>query len=80
MRKFVSCKECVDLLMDYLEGQLDPNIQTRLSDHLAECPPCINFLKTYKACSQLAERLRDQQVQIPLEVESRLKSFLKSQL
>ena len=33
------CKECVDLLYDYLEGELDPESTARLEEHFADCPP-----------------------------------------
>jgi predicted anti-sigma-YlaC factor YlaD len=79
-RDDITCKECVDLLMDYLEQQLTPEARKRLDQHLSDCPPCIHFLKTYRVCSELAIKLRDQQVQIPLEVENRLKAFLRQEI
>ncbi|MFQ5928315.1 MAG: anti-sigma factor family protein [Acidobacteriota bacterium] len=80
MRALFNCKECVDLLMDYLEGNLDPEIQKKLDRHFAACPPCVKFLDSYRACSEMAQQLKDQQVQIPLELENRLKAFLKEEI
>ncbi|MBI4445481.1 MAG: zf-HC2 domain-containing protein [Acidobacteria bacterium] len=80
MKAFISCKQCTDLLMDYLEGTLDTGIKQRLDEHLSACPPCLNFLRTYKTSSELTRRLRDQQVQIPRAMENRLKSFLREQV
>jgi predicted anti-sigma-YlaC factor YlaD len=80
MRRDITCKDCVDLLTDYFEEQMSPEAKQKLDQHLADCPPCINFFKTYRACTELAKRLRDQQVQIPLEVENRLKSFLRQEI
>jgi hypothetical protein len=80
MRHDITCKDCVDLLLDYLEEQLAPEAKKKLDDHLAACPPCIHFVKTYRVCSELAIKLRDQQVQIPLEVENRLKSFIRQEI
>ncbi len=80
MRHDISCKQCVDLLMDYVEHSLDVETEKRLDEHLSSCPPCIHFLKSYKKCSELSSQLKDQRVQIPLELENRLKAFLKSEL
>lgn len=80
MKGDITCKDCVELLMDYMENSLDPRTQDRLDEHLKSCPPCIHFLKSYRKCSELAGQLRDQRVQIPLELENRLKGFLKEEL
>ncbi len=80
MKGDISCRDCVDLLMDYIEHNLDTRTYDRLDEHLQSCPPCIHFLKSYRKCSELSGQLRDQRVQIPLELENRLKGFLKEEL
>ena len=37
----ICCKECIELLHDYLDGELSPGIEASLEDHFADCPPCI---------------------------------------
>ncbi len=78
--KYVSCKECVNLLFDYLESSLDPDMMKQLDEHFAACPPCINFLKTYESCRSMENQMREQTVDIPIEMEERLKLFLRDQL
>lgn len=80
MREFFKCQECVDLLTDYLEGTLEEEIKEKLDDHLAGCAPCINFVRTFERSADLTKRLREQQVDVPLEVQGRLKSFLRQEL
>ncbi len=80
MRNILKCKDCFDLLMDYLEDNLDSETQKKLDQHFADCPPCLNFLESYRDCSQMAQQLRDQQVEIPKELENRLKTFLQEQM
>ena len=75
-----NCKECVDLLLDYLEGNLDSDLHNKLDQHFSACPPCVSFLKSYRACSELAEQLRDQEAGIPAEVVRRLQTFLKEEI
>jgi anti-sigma factor RsiW len=80
MKNLITCKDCVGLLMDYVEESLDTDTKQRLDEHLASCPACIHFLKSYKKCTELSGQLRDQKVQIPVELENRLKTFLKQEL
>ena len=70
------CKECLDLLYDYLEGNLDNPTKTSLEEHFQDCPPCIAFLKTYKSTSQLCRETLGNQ-EIPEAVQSKLREFLK---
>ena len=78
--KYATCQDCVDLLADYLDANLDPETLKKLDEHLEACPPCINFLKTYRSCKEMGRTMADQTSQIPLEMEDRLKHFLKNQL
>ena len=42
----ICCKECLELLHDYLEGELDPAVSASLEEHFKDCPPCIAFVNT----------------------------------
>jgi len=68
------CKECVELLGEYIEGTLPPERAKALEDHLSLCPPCITFVRTYKATRSLcrAQLFKD----MPRELMASLKSFL----
>ena len=80
MRNILNCKDCFDLLMDYLEKNLDSETQKKLDQHFESCPSCLNFLESYRDCSKMAQQLRDQPVDIPQELENRLKTFLEEQM
>jgi predicted anti-sigma-YlaC factor YlaD len=80
MKDFFKCQECVDLLTDYLDGYLESEVKDRLDEHLAGCAPCINFVRTFEKSKDLTNRLREQQVNVPREVQDRLKSFLKGEI
>lgn len=45
----MTCKEVIDFLMDYVDGDLPPDAQAIFEKHLAVCPPCVAYLHTYKA-------------------------------
>jgi predicted anti-sigma-YlaC factor YlaD len=80
MTDFYNCEQCVDLLMDYLEETLDDHTLLRLEDHLKACAPCVNFFQTYRKSTEMTHRLLEQQVDVPREVQDRLKSFLREEL
>ncbi len=80
MNGMLKCKECFDLLIDYLDHNLDVDTRGRLDEHFAACPPCVNFLESYQSCSEVAQKLRDQSAEIPQELEGRLKAFLREEV
>jgi len=72
----ICCKECIDLLYDYIEGCLDPETTTSLEEHFQDCPPCIAFMNTYKSTTTLCRDTLNQ-IEIPDEVRLALQDFLK---
>lgn len=51
----MNCRQCVDFLMDYLEGQLPEAERKVFEQHLARCPPCVNYLETYRQAVELGK-------------------------
>jgi len=72
----ICCKECLDLLYDYLDGNLDQKATKELDEHFEDCPPCISFLNTYKSTTELARESLGK-IEIPEAVQSRLLDYLK---
>ena len=70
----INCKHCVDLLVDYLEGQLPPEHEKALDDHFMACPPCLDFLDQYRGASTMCRRALEQQ--IPDVMANKLDEFL----
>ena len=74
----ITCREQVDLLVDYFDGTLDPEIARALEQHLDGCPSCLNFIKTYKATIKwVGEEVCEE---MPEELMTRLTSFLKTKI
>ena len=44
----ITCQEVVELVTDYLEGELDADTRTELEAHLALCPGCDTYLDQMK--------------------------------
>jgi anti-sigma factor RsiW len=64
----------VALLGEYVDGSLPPEQAAALEAHLSLCPPCITFVRTYKATRTLCRHklARD----MPPELKSSLQAFL----
>jgi anti-sigma factor RsiW len=71
----ICCKECLELLHDYIEGELSTEVHASLEDHFKDCPPCIAFLSTYKATIHMS-RTTLKSNDIPDIVKERLKEFV----
>ena len=74
----VTCRQLVDLLSDYVDGELSPKRQRQLDAHLKGCVPCATFLETFKQTQTMAQTI--QYEDMPLELRQRLHSFLRAQL
>lgn len=73
-----TCKESIDLLLEYLEGELPPELRAKLEEHLGGCSPCEDFLKTYRATPGLCRKALAREV--PEEVAESLNAFLRREL
>jgi anti-sigma factor RsiW len=51
----LTCQEIVDFLMRYLDGELPAEERSRFEEHLALCPPCVDYLKTYQDAVRLGK-------------------------
>jgi anti-sigma factor RsiW len=49
----ITCRELVELLHDYLLGVLEPARIARVNAHLAACPSCVAYLKSYEAAIRM---------------------------
>jgi anti-sigma factor (TIGR02949 family) len=73
-----SCKESVDVLQKFLDGELAEDEESHLREHFQACPPCVDFLRTYKATSGLCKRALAKQM--PQELTDKLKDFLRAKV
>lgn len=71
----IACRECVDLLADYVDGTLPRHEAELLEWHLEGCAPCVAFVNTYRGTVDVARRLRE--TTMPPELHRKLVAFLK---
>ena len=70
----MNCREAIDVLADYLDATLTPDVLAQLEAHLLVCEPCRVYLATYKRSAELAATVN--RVEMPPEVRQRLRDFL----
>jgi anti-sigma factor RsiW len=51
----VTCQQCADFLLDYIDGVLPEDQRFRFDSHLALCPDCVTFVENYRKAAALAE-------------------------
>ncbi|MFQ5416333.1 MAG: anti-sigma factor family protein [Myxococcota bacterium] len=55
----MNCREFVDFLMDYLEGELPKGQRETFDSHMEACPSCVLYLDTYQKTIRLGRSLCD---------------------
>lgn len=73
-----TCKDAIDLLLAYVEGELPAAERERLEAHFSDCQPCEDFLAGYKKTPVLCRSALARTM--PSEVASRLTGFLKNEI
>ena len=53
----LTCKECVEFLMDYLEQSLAPDVRATFERHLTACPNCVRYLESYKTTTTVCKKV-----------------------
>jgi anti-sigma factor RsiW len=72
----VSCETGVELLMDYLEGEVSDDMRSILESHVTGCPKCTAFVASYLATPRI---LREATVAaMPPELQRLLLAFLRA--
>jgi len=52
----LACAQGVELLMDYLEGELAADVVARIDAHVAACARCQAFVASYRATPEILRR------------------------
>lgn len=69
----MSCRELVEFLDEYLAGGMEPARVSAFNEHLAACPPCVAYMKTYQRSRTWArESLLQEKDAVPEEVPEKL--------
>jgi anti-sigma factor (TIGR02949 family) len=50
----LTCRDLIEFLRAYLDGELPSELRRRFEDHLDACPPCLHYLDSYRETVSLA--------------------------
>jgi len=74
----MTCRDVIELLSDYLQDALTPEVAADLERHLADCVPCRAYLATYRRTRALGAQAA--RLEMPDEMRTRLRDFLLARL
>jgi anti-sigma factor RsiW len=74
----LTCAQVTELIRDYLQGELPPDITASFEEHLRRCTDCMAFLKTYRQTVHEVQSLRYED--IPQDMQIRVRQFLRSKM
>jgi anti-sigma factor RsiW len=73
-----TCRESIELMLEYLDGELSADVRARLEEHFGGCSPCEDFLKSYRATPNLCRKALARAM--PGAVADRLTEFLRAEM
>lgn len=71
----VKCVSGVDLLADYLEGLLPPDVRASIERHVLGCERCQAFVASYQATPKILRDATD--VVLPEEMRRSIEAWLR---
>ncbi len=74
-----TCRESIDLLLEYLDGGLPEDVRAKLDEHFGGCQPCEEFLRSYRATPSVCQKAMAVK-KMPGEVAARLTDFLRREI
>jgi anti-sigma factor RsiW len=54
----MTCREILDFLMEYLDGNLSAAQRAMFEEHFAVCPSCVAYLHNYRQTMKLVRSVR----------------------
>lgn len=78
----MTCRDFITFLMQYLDGELPTEQEAVFEQHLADCPDCLAYLRSYAATIKLGKAaFADLDKPVPAEVpEDLVKAILATQI
>ena len=58
----ITCKEVVELVTDYLEQALLPEVQATFEAHVADCPGCDTYIAQVQKTIAMLRKLTEEQM------------------
>ena len=72
----IVCASGVELLMEYLEGNLPADVRAALDEHVTGCPRCAAFVASYRDTPRILREAYA--VTFPPALEESFRAFLRT--
>jgi anti-sigma factor RsiW len=59
-RPYITCRQLIEFIIDYLEGELDDVARHDFERHLSVCSSCQAYLATYRRTMELTREATDE--------------------
>jgi hypothetical protein len=71
----LTCQEIVELVTDYVEGTMSPELRASFEYHLSKCDGCTNYVEQMETTIRLAGKI--EAAELPPELRARLVEAFK---
>jgi anti-sigma factor RsiW len=68
----MKCSEFVEFVMEYLDGTLGESERCVFEGHIELCPPCVNYLASYRETVRLGNSICMPDDEVPADVPEEL--------
>ena len=72
----IVCMSGVELLMEYMEGVVAPDVRAAIEAHVAVCPRCEAFIASYRETPRIVREAT--RVEMPPDLEASLLAALRA--
>jgi hypothetical protein len=72
-----ACFKTKKLLFEFVEGQLTPDLQKKLEKHMCNCPPCLDYVKSYRHTIEVTHHHGLPETPMPPALKEKLCEFIK---
>jgi anti-sigma factor RsiW len=73
MTRWISCREFVEFLWRYLEGDVSDEERKEFEFHLAGCPTCVAYMDNYRRAGAMGKQaFADPEASLPGDVPDEL--------
>lgn len=69
-RPYITCRQLIDFIADYVSGDLDDLSRHELERHLGRCRSCQAYLDSYRTTTELLGELDEPATDVPEELVS----------
>lgn len=75
----MTCDELLDLLLDFLEGEMEAARKAACEEHLCGCRSCVVYVETYRATITVTRALPACDEGLPPGFEAKLRALLAAE-